>query len=123
MTKAERNDAIVKLYREGYTQEAIGEMFGIVQAQVGYIVGAEERVERLSLSDNSQKLSTAHEQVLRKAPKPLQDKIAEVVLTREKTVKSESPQAEIPLDGAKAKPKPKSKPLTVSQTNTLEGDE
>ena len=68
MTKAERNDAIVKMYRGGYTQEAIGEMFGIVQAQIGYIVGAEERVERLSLSDNSQKLSTANEQVLRKAP-------------------------------------------------------
>ena len=57
-------------------------MFGVEQGQIGYIVGAEERVERLSLSDNSQKLSTAHEQVLRKAPKPLQDKIAKMVLTR-----------------------------------------
>ena len=99
MTKAERNDAIVKMYRGGYTQEAIGEMFGIVQAQIGYIVGAEERVERLSLSDNSQKLSTAHEQVLRKAPKHLQDKIAEVVLTRVESAKPESAQAEIQEEG------------------------
>ena len=95
-------------------------MFGIVHAQIGYIVGAEARTEKLSVTDKSQKLSPAHEQVLRKAPKPLQDKIAEVVLTREDST-PESTQAEIPLDGEKDKPKPKSKPLTVSQTNTLEG--
>ena len=47
MTKAERNDAIVTLYRGGYTQEAIGEMFGVDRGQISKIVGAKERTERI----------------------------------------------------------------------------
>ena len=34
LTKAERNNAIVKLYRDGYTQEAIGEMFGLTKSMI-----------------------------------------------------------------------------------------
>ncbi|MCZ6680298.1 MAG: ParB N-terminal domain-containing protein [Candidatus Poribacteria bacterium] len=127
LTKAERNDAIVKLYREGYTQEAVGEMFGIDQGNISRVVGALERTERICVTHKEKgivfntNLTPAHEEKIRKAPKPLQDKIAEVVLTREDST-PESTQAEIPLDDVKAKPKPKSKPLTVSQTNTLVGE-
>ena len=83
MTKAERNDAIVKMYRDGYTQEAIGEMFGIDKGQISRVIGAKERSAKVVSHNNAIKseLTPAHEQVIRTAPKPLQDKIAEVVLT------------------------------------------
>lgn len=47
MTKDERNDAIVKLYRDDYTQEAIGEMFGLHKGDVGRIAGAKERTRKV----------------------------------------------------------------------------
>jgi len=64
--------------RDGYTQEAIGEMFGVDKGQIGYI-GALERTERIVRNAQEPitiELVPGHEQVLRKAPKPLQ-----VVLT------------------------------------------
>ena len=71
MTKAERNDAIVKMYRDGYTQEAIGEMFGIDRTLVSKVAGAKERTERIVNNSHSEirgEITAAHEQVLRKAP-------------------------------------------------------
>ena len=81
--KAERNNAIVQLYRNGYTQEAIGAMFGVEQGQISRVIGAKERSAKVVSHNNAIKseLTPAHEQVIRTAPKPLQDKIAEVVLT------------------------------------------
>ena len=123
LTKAERNDAITKLYREGWTQKGIAEKFRIDKGQISRVIGAKERSAKVVSHNNAIKseLTPAHEQVIRTAPKPLQDKIAEVVLTRVDSI-PESTQAEIPLDGVKVKPKPKNKPLTVSQTNTLVGE-
>ena len=93
MTKAERNDAIVKMYRDGYTQEAIGEMFGIDKGQISRVIGAKERSAKVVSHNNAikseltarimhdayldgvvttQELKPAHEEVIRKAPKPLQ---------------------------------------------------
>jgi len=60
-------------------------MFGVEQGQIGRVIGALERTERVCVTHNV-KLTPAHEQVLRKAPKPLQDKIAEVVLTRDEPI-------------------------------------
>ena len=45
--KAERNNAIVQLYRNGYTQEAIGAMFGLDQGVITRIVGANDRTKRI----------------------------------------------------------------------------
>ena len=71
LTKAERNDAIVKLYRDGYTQEAIGEMFGIDKGQISRVIGAKERSAKVVSHNNAIKseLTPAHEQVIRTAPK------------------------------------------------------
>ena len=79
----------MRLYRDGYTQEAIGEMFGITKSMVSRITGAKERTARVRAKGvlSTQELMPAHEQVLRKAPKPLQDKMAEVVLTRVESAK------------------------------------
>ena len=49
MTKAERNDAIVKMYRGGYTQEAIG----IDRTFVSKVAGAKERTERIVNNSHS----------------------------------------------------------------------
>ena len=62
--------------------EAIGEMFGIDHGQIGRVIGALERTKRICVT-HSIPLTPAHEEKIRKAPKPLQDKIAEVVLTPE----------------------------------------
>ena len=85
LTKAERNDAITKLYREGWTQKGIAEKFRIDKGQISRVIGAKERSAKVVSHNNAIKseLTPAHEQVIRTAPKPLQDKIAEVVLTRE----------------------------------------
>ena len=64
MTKAERNNAIVTLYRDGYTQEAIGEMFGVKHSQIGFIVGAKERTAKLLPGNNSVELTPKHERRL-----------------------------------------------------------
>lgn len=45
--------------------------------QIGHIVGAEERTDRLLLSNNlTQKLTPTHEQIIRRAPEQFQDDIA-----------------------------------------------
>ena len=97
MTKAERNDAITKLYREGWTQKGIAEKFRIDKGQISRVIGAKERSAKVVSHNNAikseltarimhdayldgvvttQELKPAHEEVIRKAPKPLQ-----VVLT------------------------------------------
>jgi len=107
LTKDERNGAIVKLYKDGFKMEALGEMWGITHQQVSNIVGADERTKSLQPGcKTKQSLTPKHEQVIRKAPKELQDKVAEVVLTRK-------PKPKEPDKG------PKNKRLTVAQTNTL----
>lgn len=68
----ERNDAIVRLYKEGWKQEALAQMWGITNQQVSNIVGAEKRMERISNRvGKTQKLSPKHEQIIRRAPKNL----------------------------------------------------
>ena len=47
LTKAERNNAIVQLYRDGYTQDAIGEMFEVTQGVITRIVGSNDRTKRI----------------------------------------------------------------------------
>jgi len=106
LSNDERNEAIVKLYKDGYKQEALGQMWGINKAQVSYIVGAEDRAEKVRPANSNQKLTPKHERIIRRAPKEVQDKVAGVVLTRETK----------PKDVSK---KPKQKRLTVAQTNTL----
>ena len=67
-------------------------MFGVTKSLISKILGAKERTARVAKLNNSTsgvELSAAHEQVLRKAPKPLQDKIAEVVLIGYHRVKSD----------------------------------
>ena len=107
LTSDERNEAIVRLYREGWKQEALAQMWGITHQQISNIVGAKTRTEKLcNRVAKSQigrwyayelpSLTPKHEQIIRRAPQQLQDKVTEVVLTR------------------KTK-----KPLTVAQTNTL----
>ena len=117
LTKAERNDAITKLYREGWTQKGIAEKFRIDKGQISRVIGAKERSAKVVSHNNAikseltarifganaptlghsslsieqsalmhdayldgvvttQELKPAHEEVIRKAPKPLQ-----VVLT------------------------------------------
>ena len=71
--RRKRNDAIVKLYRDGYTQEAIGQMFGIKHSQISNITGAKERSERV-LPGNKAEITPKHEQVIRQAPKPKQSR-------------------------------------------------
>lgn len=100
LSKDERNEAIVKLYKEGWKQEALGKLWGITKQQISNIVGADARTKKVNPVDSKQKLTPKHEQIIRRAPEPIQDKIAEVVLTREVKTKK---------DG-----KPKKKLLTVA---------
>lgn len=106
LSKSERNEAIVKLYREGWKQEALGELWGMSLGQINYIIGADKRTGKISPGEKGVKLTPKHEQIIRRAPEPIQDKIAEVVLTRETKPKEEND-------------KPKKKILTVAQTNSL----
>jgi len=81
----ERNEAIVRLYKEGWKQEALAKMWGIDQGQISRIVGADERTKKICAGHNLSKLpklTPKHEQIIRRAPEHLQDSIAEVVLTR-----------------------------------------
>ena len=96
LTSDERNEAILRLYREGWKQEALANMWGIDQGQISRIVGAYERTQRIcTVHKTNQKLTSKHEEIIRRADEHFQDKVAEVVLTR------------------------KPKRLTVAQTNTL----
>lgn len=100
LTKDERNEAIVKLYKDGWKQGALAQMWGIDHGQISRIVGAKERTEKIKEMcpahiSESATLTPKHEQIIRRAPLEKQDKIAEVVLTRE------------------------IRPLSVAQTNTL----
>ena len=100
----ERNEAIVRLYKEGWKQKALAEMWGVSQQQISNVVGAKERTEKIQPGCKIE-LTPKHEQVIRKAPEELQDKIAEVVLTRQSKPKKEGS-------------KPRNKRLTVAQTNS-----
>ncbi len=52
-------------------------MWNISHNQIGYIVGANERTQRLELSSKTtQKLTPTHEHIIRSAPKQFQDEIA-----------------------------------------------
>ena len=106
LTNDERNEAIVTLYKDGFKQEALAQMWGLTQGQVSNIVGADERSNKILPGNKKQQLTPKHEQVIRRAPEPLQDKVAEVVLTRE-------------TEHNKSDEQPKPKNLTVAQTNTL----
>ena len=59
-------------------------MFGLTKSMISRIAGAKERTDRIKAKGvvTTQALMPTHEEVIRTAPKPLQDKIAEVVLTR-----------------------------------------
>ena len=101
LSRDERNEAIVKLYRDGWTQEALGQMWSVSQQQISNIVGADKRTENLQLTcKTSEKLLPSHEELIRRAPEPFRDEIAKIVLTRE---------------GKKGQPKP----LRLSETNSL----
>ena len=64
---------------DDWKQEALGQMWGIVQQQITYIVGADERTKRLPLNGNlNQQLLPTHEQIIRNAPEQYQDAIARV---------------------------------------------
>ncbi len=49
---------------------------------ISYIVGADERTEKVRRANSKQKLTPKHERIIRRAPKQYQDDIAKVVLTR-----------------------------------------
>lgn len=51
------------------------------QSQVSFVVGADERTKKIL--PGNKKLSPKHEQIIRKAPEELRDKVAKVILTRE----------------------------------------
>lgn len=63
--------------KDGYKQETLGQMWGVPQSQISYIVGADERTEKISPGDNSkQKLTPKHERIIRRAPEKYQDQVA-----------------------------------------------
>lgn len=76
-TKDERNEAIVRLYSEGWKQEALAQMWQISQQQISDIIRADERTERIQFNcKTTQKLSPTHEHIIRRAPEPFQDDVA-----------------------------------------------
>ena len=84
----------------------MGKLWGITKQQISNIVGADVRTQKVNPVDKKVKLTPKHEQIIRRAPESIQDKIAEAVLTRATKPKKEGS-------------KPRSKRLTVAQTNTL----
>ena len=65
-------DAIVKLYKDGWTQEALGQMWNVNHGQISRIIGAKERTERLCESHNlKEKLLPGHEELIRRAPEQI----------------------------------------------------
>ena len=65
------------MYKEGFKQEALARMWGMSEGQLSYVIGAEKRTTKISPGEDKQKLTLKHEQVIRRAPEPLQDKVAE----------------------------------------------
>jgi hypothetical protein len=123
LTRVEKHDAIVRLYREGYTQEKLGQMWGYTQPMITIILAAEIRNQQLAqknINNLYAKVTPSQESIIRQAPVEVQDTIAELVATRVEEIPPTPREVkEAVRQGKPAPKKRKPKKMKVSQTRTL----